>query len=127
MAMSSCPSGLMQNLGGDRWERSTAHRSVSEHSERMRPPGHPVSSTAVVDRHWPAELHTSDGGPPASFLSVRPNMSFHFVECKSDGAVTAIEDVPGAGAWINGGYFVLRHEIFDYMRPGEELVVEPFH
>jgi glucose-1-phosphate cytidylyltransferase len=62
----------------------------------------------------------------ASFLSVRPNTSFHFVECGPDGAVTGIEDVLGAGAWINGGCFILRQEIFDYMRPGEELVVEPF-
>ena len=28
--------------------------------------------------------------------------------------------------WINGGYFLLRREIFDYMREGEELVLEPF-
>ncbi len=28
--------------------------------------------------------------------------------------------------WINGGYFVLRPEIFDYMNEGEELVLEPF-
>jgi glucose-1-phosphate cytidylyltransferase len=27
---------------------------------------------------------------------------------------------------INGGYFVLRREIFDHMNPGEELVEEPF-
>ena len=27
---------------------------------------------------------------------------------------------------INAGFFVLRREIFDYMNPGEELVVEPF-
>jgi glucose-1-phosphate cytidylyltransferase len=27
---------------------------------------------------------------------------------------------------INAGYFVFRKEIFDYMRPGEELVMEPF-
>jgi len=28
--------------------------------------------------------------------------------------------------WVNGGYMVLRREVFDYMRPGEELVEEPF-
>ncbi len=28
--------------------------------------------------------------------------------------------------WINGGYFLFRREIFDYMREGEELVLEPF-
>ena len=27
---------------------------------------------------------------------------------------------------INAGFFVLRQEIFDYMNPGEELVLEPF-
>jgi glucose-1-phosphate cytidylyltransferase len=28
--------------------------------------------------------------------------------------------------WINGGYFVLRSELLDDLRPGEELVEEPF-
>ena len=28
--------------------------------------------------------------------------------------------------WINGGYFIFRPEIFDYIEPGEELVEEPF-
>ncbi|MDQ6948847.1 MAG: glucose-1-phosphate cytidylyltransferase, partial [Actinomycetota bacterium] len=27
---------------------------------------------------------------------------------------------------INGGYFIFRRAIFDYMREGEELVEEPF-
>ena len=31
-----------------------------------------------------------------------------------------------AGLRINGGYFVFRREIFDYIKPGEELVEEPF-
>ena len=62
----------------------------------------------------------------ASFLSVRPNYSFHLVTRREDGVVTSIDDVISANAWINGGFFVLRREIFDYMRPGEELVVEPF-
>jgi glucose-1-phosphate cytidylyltransferase len=28
--------------------------------------------------------------------------------------------------WINGGFFVLRTEIFDVLEPGNELVNEPF-
>ena len=28
--------------------------------------------------------------------------------------------------WINGGFFVMRNEIFRNMLPGEELVREPF-
>ena len=27
--------------------------------------------------------------------------------------------------WVNGGYFVLRKEVFRYIKPGEELVYEP--
>jgi glucose-1-phosphate cytidylyltransferase len=29
--------------------------------------------------------------------------------------------------WINGGYFIFRDAIFDYIRDGEELVLEPFN
>ena len=29
--------------------------------------------------------------------------------------------------WINGGYFIFRKEIFDYIQDGEELVLEPFN
>jgi glucose-1-phosphate cytidylyltransferase len=66
------------------------------------------------------------GSQIASFLSVRPNTSFHFIRRREDGTVTSIDDCLGADVWINGGYFALRREIFDYMRPGDELVVEPF-
>ncbi len=31
-----------------------------------------------------------------------------------------------ADLWINGGYFMLRREIFDVLQPGEELVEAPF-
>jgi glucose-1-phosphate cytidylyltransferase len=68
----------------------------------------------------------SKGGQIASFLSVRPNSSFHFIRRREDGTVTSIDDCLGADVWINGGYFVLRREIFDYMRSGDELVIEPF-
>jgi glucose-1-phosphate cytidylyltransferase len=60
---------------------------------------------------------------------VRPSSySFHLVRMKanSDRLVGQIEDVRTADVWINGGYFLFRREIFDYIQPGEELVVEPF-
>jgi glucose-1-phosphate cytidylyltransferase len=28
--------------------------------------------------------------------------------------------------WINGGFFIFRKDIFNYIREGEELVKEPF-
>ncbi len=62
----------------------------------------------------------------ASFLCSRPTQSFHVVDCDKDGSVTEISPVGRSGILINAGYFVFRREIFDYIREGEELVVEPF-
>jgi len=40
--------------------------------------------------------------------------------------VTEIHDVTKVDMWINGGYFVFRREIFDYIEEGDDLVEEPF-
>jgi glucose-1-phosphate cytidylyltransferase len=63
----------------------------------------------------------------ASFASVKPNLSYHTVSTSSSGLVTAIQDIQQTPLRINGGFFVLKREIFDYLKPGEELVREPFH
>lgn len=62
----------------------------------------------------------------ASFLSVRPIQSFHVVDIKDDGRVIDIQDLNKSNLWINGGFFIFRNTIFDYMQDGEELVHEPF-
>jgi len=62
----------------------------------------------------------------ASFLMVRPNQTFHVVGTRDDGTVSSIHHVSQTDVWINGGFFVLRHDIFDHMEAGDELVVEPF-
>jgi glucose-1-phosphate cytidylyltransferase len=59
-------------------------------------------------------------------MAIKPRYSFHVVETSAEGAVTSIEHVSDTPLRINGGFFVLRPEIFDYIRPGEELVEEPF-
>ncbi|CAG0943479.1 glucose-1-phosphate cytidylyltransferase [Anaerolineae bacterium] len=66
-------------------------------------------------------------GKIASFLSVRPSQSFHHVKSDENGLVTAIGAIDRGDFWINGGYFIFKQEIFNYIRDGEELVVEPFH
>src|SRR5262249_11111277 len=43
-----------------------------------------------------------------------------------DGVVKSIEHIGNSGARMNGGFMVLRQEIFNYIRDGEELVEEPF-
>ena len=62
----------------------------------------------------------------ASFVRVRPSQSFHAVEADESGLVNKIEHVGGAEYWINGGFFVLRKDIFNYMEDGDELVEAPF-
>jgi glucose-1-phosphate cytidylyltransferase len=69
----------------------------------------------------------NEAGAAASFLAVRPNYSFHVVSMDDQGIVENIHDVTRSDVWINGGYFVLRSELLDDLRPGEELVEEPFH
>ena len=62
----------------------------------------------------------------ATFLSVKPNLSYHIAQTGADGVVTGISELRRSSIRINGGFFVLKREIFKYLRPGEELVVEPF-
>jgi glucose-1-phosphate cytidylyltransferase len=62
----------------------------------------------------------------ACFVAVAPTGSFHLVETGEAGQVKSIRHVKDIGMRVNGGYFILRREIFDYMREGEELVEEPF-
>lgn len=62
----------------------------------------------------------------ASFLSVRPNLSYHFVSTDRYGLVTEFRDIAQSGLYVNGGYFIFKSTIFDYMKRGEELVDEPF-
>ncbi|HEX2916695.1 MAG TPA: glucose-1-phosphate cytidylyltransferase [Chloroflexia bacterium] len=84
-------------------------------------------SDGLTDLYLPDFLnHFSASEKIASFLSVRPSQSFHLVKMKENGLVTSIHDVTRSDVWINGGYFAFKREIFDYIRPGEELVLEPF-
>jgi glucose-1-phosphate cytidylyltransferase len=62
----------------------------------------------------------------ASFVAVRTSQSFHSAKFDDNGVVTSLGELGAADFWINGGYFVMRREIFGYMREGEELVEEPF-
>ena len=82
----------------------------------------------LTDADLPAMIdRVRTTGATASFLAVRPNYSFHVVSMDDDGIVDGIHDVTRSDVWINGGYFVLRSELLDDLRPGEELVEEPFH
>ena len=65
-------------------------------------------------------------GKTGLFLSVRPMFSAHVVQVNGNGVVHTIEDIQKADVRINGGFFVFKRNILDYINPGEELVEEPF-
>jgi glucose-1-phosphate cytidylyltransferase len=70
--------------------------------------------------------HFSKQGRVASFLCVTPRQSFHLVSMTPDGRVTHLEEFGRSGLRVNGGYFIFKRAIFDYIRDGEELVQAPF-
>jgi glucose-1-phosphate cytidylyltransferase len=62
----------------------------------------------------------------ACFLSVKPNLSYHVVHTDPNGLVSNIREITQSNIRINAGFFVLKRDIFRYMQPGDELVVQPF-
>ena len=62
----------------------------------------------------------------AAFLCVRPPLSYHGVTLDDRDQVTRIRPLSEEGPLINGGYFVLRGTIFDYLGPGEDVVGDAF-
>jgi glucose-1-phosphate cytidylyltransferase len=60
------------------------------------------------------------------FTSVPNCQSFHAVHAGDDGMVTQLGAMPDQQVRVNGGFFVMRPQVFDYIREGEELVERPF-
>jgi glucose-1-phosphate cytidylyltransferase len=60
----------------------------------------------------------------AQLLAVKPQDSFHVLEMADDSRVTGLTPVADMAMRINGGYFVLRRGIFDYLHEGEDLVMD---
>jgi glucose-1-phosphate cytidylyltransferase len=81
----------------------------------------------LSDLHFPDYLAAFKKSKKiAAFLSVRPTQSAHVVTVKGENEVESIHSFRDADIWINGGFFVFRKEIFNYIKDGEELVEAPF-
>jgi glucose-1-phosphate cytidylyltransferase len=65
-------------------------------------------------------------GKVASFLSVPPAIPGYLVAQRENGLVASLTPPRASGLRVNGGYFIFRQEIFDYIGDGEELVEQPF-
>jgi len=68
------------------------------------------------------EFATTDA--VGQLLAVKPQDSFHVVNITADASVTSLTPVADLAMWINGGYFVLRQGIFDFLNEGEDLVMD---
>lgn len=86
-------------------------------------------SDGLTDLPLPQQLdHFHHHGKIASFLAVRPNLSYHMVSVEEGNGslVSGIHAINNGSVRINGGYFIFKKKIFDYIREKEELVSEPF-
>jgi glucose-1-phosphate cytidylyltransferase len=84
-------------------------------------------SDGLTNLPLPSQLtHFRESGAVGTFVCVKPNLSYHFVSLSADGRVDGLQEIGASGVRINGGYFAFRTEIFNYLKPGEELVEQPF-
>ncbi len=84
-------------------------------------------SDGLTDLPLPEQIdHFSKQSKVGSFVCVTPRLSFHLVSLDGDNLVTGVQDMNRSNIRINGGYFLFRQNIFNYLREGEELVHEPF-
>jgi glucose-1-phosphate cytidylyltransferase len=87
-------------------------------------------SDGLTDLLLPQQLeHFRQQGKIASFLCVRPSLSYHLVSWEQGGSnlVSDIHAINNGTVRINGGFFIFRRSIFDYLGDGDDLVNGPFH
>lgn len=62
----------------------------------------------------------------ASLLAVPVQSTHHVIDITDGDEVTRVRPIRELMQWENGGYFVLRPEIFDVLREGEDMVPHGF-
>ncbi len=111
--------GVWRNIG----ERLVAVKSQVDNEEMFLA----NYSDGLSDVPLPEMInHFKKSGKIGCFIAVRPPFNFHLTEFEENGRVRRFRSSQEAEIWINGGYFIFRKEIFDYIHHGEELVLEPF-
>jgi len=61
-----------------------------------------------------------------TFMSYRPKSSLHSVTADNNGIVKSIQPFSYSNLWLNAGFFLFKHEIFDFIKYGDELIENPF-
>ena len=112
--------GVWRNIG----ERLSAVRELVKDEEVFLA----NYSDGLTDMRLPDMIDFfKNSGKIGCFIAVRAPFNFHLAEFAETGVVRRLRTNKESDAWINGGYFIFRKEIFDYIRDGEELVLEPFN
>ena len=78
----------------------------------------PLQDIITLVRRRPASV--------GAMVAVKATHSFHYIRHDRHGTVTGVESSSDIDIRINGGYFVFRREIFDYIGEGDDLVEQPF-
>jgi glucose-1-phosphate cytidylyltransferase len=79
---------------------------------------------ADIDINRLLEYHREKGAL-ATLTAVLPSGKFGALEIGRDSRVASFYEKPqGDGSWVNGGFFVLQPEVFDYIAGGDATVFE---
>lgn len=81
----------------------------------------------LTDMYLPRMIsYSMKRGKIACLIAVKPSISIHVLSVTVDGYVKRVRSVCQTPLRINGGYFIFKNQIFDYIKDGEDLVKEPF-
>ena len=111
--------GIWRNIG----QRLVAVRSLLQDEEIFLA----NYSDGLTDAPLPDMIDRfKKSGKIGCFVAIHPPITFHLAQFDEQGIVQQMRASQESEIWINGGYFIFRKEIFDYIQEGEELVVQPF-
>lgn len=64
-------------------------------------------------------------GKYVTLTSIQPGGRFGALDIKNNGTIASFKEKPdGDGMWINGGFFVMEPDVFDYLTEGKDTILE---
>jgi len=66
--------------------------------------------------------HFNKADKKGMLMTTPPQRSFHVVHFDEKNDVREISALSKSGLWMNAGYFIFKNDIFEYLKPGEDLV-----
>lgn len=79
---------------------------------------------ADLDIRQLATFHAAHGRI-GTVTAVRPRLPFGVLDVRDDGQITRFDEKPVLDHWANGGFFVFRREVFDFLSDDDVLEGAP--